>query len=109
MLVALSAGRPNGWATGSVEQSELDADRVGDFAHDATQSVHFADQMSLRNAPNRGVTRHLGDEIDVQSEEGGLQPHARGRHGGLTSGVPGADYHYIELFREALHGCCFLF
>ena len=38
--------------------------------------------------------------------ERGLQAHARGGHGGLASGMSGADDDYVELFGE-LHGCDF--
>ena len=60
LLVALRARRPHGRAAGGVEQAELDADRVGDLAHDAAERIHFADQVPLGNSPDRGIAGHLG-------------------------------------------------
>ena len=103
LLVALGARRPHGWAAGSVEQAELDADCVRDLAHDAAQGVHFADQVSLGNATDGGIAGHLGDEIDVESVEGGLQAQAGCGHGGFATGVSGADHDDIVLFSELQH------
>ena len=104
LLVALRARRPHRRAARGVQQAELDADRVGDFAHDAAQRVHFADQVSLGNAADGRIAGHLRDEIDVQGVERGLQAHAGRGHGGFASGVSGADHDYIELFGEVGHG-----
>ncbi len=109
LLVALGAGGPDRGAARGIEQAELDADGVGDFAHDAAQGINFANQMSLGDSADGGVAGHLGDEIDVEGIEGGFQAHAGGGHGGLAAGVSGANDYYVELFSEALHGCCFLF
>ena len=98
LLVALGAGGPDGGAAGGVEQAELDADGVGDLAHDAAEGVDFADQMALGDAADGGVAAHLGDEVEVHGDEGGFEAHARGGHGGFAAGVAGADYGYIVLF-----------
>ncbi len=103
MLVALCAGRPDGRAARSIQQAELDADRVGDFAHDAAEGVDFADEVSLGDAAHSGIARHLRDQIDVERVEGGLQAHAGRSHRGFASGMAGADYDDVELFGE-LHG-----
>ena len=50
--------------------------------------------------PTGGIARHLGDQVDVERVERGLQAHARGGHGGLASGMTGADDDYVELFGE---------
>ena len=91
LLVALGAGRPDGGAAGGVEQAELDADGVGDFAHDAAEGVDFADEMALGDAADGGIAGHLRDEVEVEREEGGAQAHARGGDGGFAAGVSGAD------------------
>jgi hypothetical protein len=96
-LVALRARGPDGWAARGVEQAELNAAGVGDLAHDSAQRVDLADEVSLGDAADGGVAAHLRDEVEVQGEEGRAQPHARGGHGRLAPGVPGADYHHIEL------------
>ena len=47
LLVALGARTPDGGAARGVEQAELDADGVGDLAHDAAEGIDFAHQMAL--------------------------------------------------------------
>jgi hypothetical protein len=59
--------------------------------------------MPLSDAADGGVAGHLGDEVDIESIEGGFQAHAGGGHGGFASGVPGAYYYDIELFGETPH------
>ena len=56
--------------------------------------------MSLGNAADRRIARHLRDQVDVERVESSLQAHARRGHGGLASGMAGADHDYVELFGE---------
>ncbi len=105
LLVALSAGAPDGRTTRGVEQSELNADGVGNFAHDAAERVDFADEMALGDAADGGVAAHLGDEVHVHGDERGLEAHARGSHGGFAASVAGADDNDIVLFRKRHWEC----
>ena len=100
LLVALRTRRPDGRAARSIQEPKLDTNRVGDFSHDAAEGVDFADEVSLGNATDSGIARHLRDQVDVQRVECGLQPHASGSHGGLAPGMSGTDHDYVELFRE---------
>ena len=103
LFVALGAGRPDGGAARCVQQAELDADGIGDFAHDAAEGVDFADEVAFGNASDGGVAGHLRDQIDVEGVEGGLKSHASAGYGGLAAGVSGADDDDVEIFGE-LHG-----
>ncbi len=103
LLVALGAGRPDGGTARGVEQAELDADGVGDFGHDAAESVDLADDVSLGDAADGGVAGHLRDEIGVEGEQRGAQSHARRGHGGFAAGMTGADYGNVEMFGKG-HG-----
>ena len=98
LLVALRARGPDCRTARCVQQPELDADRVGDFAHDAAEGIDFANEVAFRDAADGRVAGHLRDEIDVECKEGSLQSHAGGSHGGLTSGVTSADYDHVEFF-----------
>src|SRR5271170_1271496 len=98
LLVALSAGRPDGGTARSVKQAELDADGVGDLAHDSAERVDFADEMALGDAADGGVAGHLRDEVEVEREERRAQAHARRSDGGFAAGVSRADYYYFVLF-----------
>jgi hypothetical protein len=68
LLVALRTRRPDSRSARGIQQAELDADCVGDFAHDATQGIDFAHQVSFGDAADGGIARHLRDEIDVERE-----------------------------------------
>ena len=100
LLVALRSGRPNCWAARSIQQAKLDAHRVSDFAHDAAECIDFADEVPFGNSANGGIARHLRDEVNVKRVERGLQAHASGSHGGLASGMTGADHDNVIGFGE---------
>ena len=107
LLIALGARGPDGWAARRIQEAELDADCIRDFSHDSAEGVDFADQVALGDSADCWIARHLGDQVDVERVEGGLQPHAGGGHGGFASGMSGADHDYVELFGE-LHGCALI-
>ena len=98
LLVALGAGTPDGGAAGGVEEAELDADGVGDLAHDAAEGVDFADQVAFGDAADGRIAGHLGDQVEVHGDDRGLEPHARGGHGGFAAGVARADDGDVVLF-----------
>ncbi len=100
LLVALRSRGPDGGPAGSIEQTELNADRVGDFAHHAAQRIDFAHQMTLGNSADRGIAGHLRDQVEIQRKQRGAQAHAGTRHGGFAACVAGADDDEIVLFRE---------
>jgi hypothetical protein len=95
------AGAPDGGAARGVEEAELDAAGVGDFAHDAAQRIDFADEVAFGYAADSGVAGHLGDEVEVEGEEGGAEAHARGGGGGFAACVAGADDEDVEGLGEA--------
>jgi hypothetical protein len=103
LLVALGAGAPDGGTAGGDEEAELDADGVGDLAHDPAEGVYLADKMTLGHAANGGIAAHLGNEVEVHGDEGGFEAHARRGHGRLAAGVPGTHDHHIVLFGESQH------
>jgi hypothetical protein len=88
----LGAGAPDGGAARGVEETELDAAAVGDFAHDAAEGVDFADEMTFGYAADGGVAGHLCDEVEVEGEESGAEAHARGGGGGFATSMAGTDY-----------------
>ena len=93
----MGAGAPDGGAAGGVEEAELDAAGVGYFAHDAAEGVDFADEVALGYAADGGVAGHLGDEVQVEGEEGRAEAHARGGRGGFAAGMAGAYDQDVKL------------
>jgi transcriptional antiterminator Rof (Rho-off) len=100
LLVALRARRPHSRAARSVQQTELDADRIGDLAHDPAERIDFADQVSLGDAADRRIAGHLRNQVDVERVERGLQSHARRGHCRFAPGMACADHDYVELFSK---------
>ena len=100
LLVALRARRPDCRAARSIEQAELNANRVGDLAHDAAESVHFPHEMAFGDAADGRVAGHLRDQVEVQGEKRRAQSHARRGHGGFATRMAGADNDYVVLFGE---------
>ena len=99
-LVTLRARRPDCGAAGGIQQTELDAHCVGDLAHDPAKCIHFPHQMALGDASDRGVARHLCNEIQVETEQCCPQAHARCGHGRFASGVAGTHNYNVVLFRK---------
>ena len=91
-LVALGPGRLNGPAPAPVEEPELDARSVGQQAHQPSQSVYLAHQMALGQPSDGRIAGHLGDRLQVDRDQAGLEPHAADGGGGLASGVPRPDH-----------------
>jgi hypothetical protein len=98
LLVALGAGRPDGGPSGGIEEAELDAYGVGDFAHDSAEGVDFADEMAFGDTSDSGVAGHLRDEVEVEREERGAEAHAGGGHSGFAASMAGAYDDYVVLF-----------
>jgi hypothetical protein len=87
----LGAGGPNRRAAAGIQKTKLNSDRVRDFAHDAAQSVDFADQVTLGDSANGRITRHLCDQVEIHCDHGCAQAQARTGPGGLAAGMAGAD------------------
>src|SRR6202041_1662570 len=103
LLIALRPWRPDRGSARSVKQPKLDADCIRNLAHYAAKRIHFADKMPLSNASNRGITRHLRNQIDVQGKKCSLQPHPRRSHSSFASSVTSSDHCYLEMFIKLLH------
>ena len=100
LLVALRAGAPDGGAARGIQQAKLDADGIGDFAHDAAERIDFADEVALGHAADGRIAAHLRDEVHVHGDERGFQAHARRGHGCFAAGVTGAHDDHVVLFGE---------
>src|SRR5213595_2982238 len=62
----------DGWPARSVQETKLNADSIGDFAHDATEGVDLAHQVAFGDTTHCGVARHLRDQINVEGEKRAL-------------------------------------
>ena len=99
-LVALRPRRPHRRPARGIQQAKLDPHSIRNLAHNAAQRVHFPHQVPLGDAANRGVARHLRDQIQIETEQRRPQPHARCRHRRLASRVPRTHNYNVVTFRK---------
>jgi hypothetical protein len=103
LLIALSAWGPHCRSSRSIQEPELNANRIGNLAHDPAQCVDFAYKVALGDASNRRIARHLGNQVGVEGKQGRIEPNAGCSHGCLASRMPSPNYHHIVLFGEPEH------
>ena len=96
LAVGLGAGPAHRRTLAPVQDAELDAALVGDPAHQAVQSIDFADQMALAEAADGRIAGHRADRRESMGQQRGLRAHARGRGRGLAAGVAAADHDDVE-------------
>jgi hypothetical protein len=95
LLVALRARRPHGRPARRVQQAELNSYRVGDLAHYAAQRVDLAYEVTLRDAADGGIARHLRNQVGIHGDHRGAQAETRAGSRGLAPGVAPAYYHNV--------------
>ena len=89
--VGLGARPPDGGPLAAVEDAELDAGAVDGASHEAVQGVDLAHQLSLGQAADGRVARHLADGLEAMGQKDGAPPHAGRRRRRLAAGVATAD------------------
>lgn len=106
LFVALSAGAPDGGAAGGIEETELDADVISDFAHQSAEGIDLADEVAFGDAANGRVAGHLRNEVGIHGDDAGLKAHSGTGARGFATGVTGADDEHVvsSLFQRKLHG-----
>ena len=89
--VRLRAGGTHRRSLARVQGPELDAGPVGGTRHRPAQGVDLAHQVSLADAPDRGIAAHLPQGLDALGDQQRARTHARGSQGGLGAGMAAAD------------------
>jgi hypothetical protein len=56
--------------------------------------------VTLGDTPDGGIARHLGDQIQVETEKHRPQPHARRCHRRFTTRVTRTHNYNVVLFRK---------
>ena len=102
LLIHLRARRPNGRAATGIQQAELDTDRIRHLAHYATQGIDLPHEVPLGDAANRGIARHLRDEIEIHRHHGGLQAQPGAGARSLAAGMAGADHHDVVILAHVM-------
>ncbi len=86
----------------------MDADRICDLAHHTAESIDLPHQMPLGDAADRRVARHLGNEVQVESDQGHPSTDSRCRYSRLAAGMARPDHDHVIAVRPwllRLHSC----
>src|SRR5262249_23499328 len=75
VLISLRTRGAHSRTPRTVQHAELDARLVGDFAHDATQRIDLAHEVSLRGPTDSWIAAHLCDRVEVHREEQRIDTH----------------------------------
>jgi hypothetical protein len=59
-----------------VQQPELDTGGIGGQAHLTAEGIDLANDVPLGLSPDGGVTAHLGNSINIPTEQQDLNAHA---------------------------------
>ena len=89
--VALSARAPHGRAFRFVEHAELDGGGIGDDTHAAPESVDLAYYLSLGDAANGRVARHLRYLVHVHRNEARVGTETRSSVSRLATRMTASD------------------
>ena len=89
--VRLRARRPHGRPLARIESTKLDPGFVRRDGHRAAQRVDLLDEMTLADASDRRVARHLTQGLDVMREQERSAAHPRAGERRLGPGVATAD------------------
>ena len=78
-----------------VQHAVLDGGLISDPGHLATQGIHFAHQLPLGHAADRGAARHGRHLVQVDGQQQHPAPHAGGCQGRFAAGMSGPHHNHI--------------
>ena len=93
--VALCPRAPHRRSFRQVEHTELEAAAVGHDAHHAAQRIHFAHNLTLGNASDSRIARHLCNLVHVHRHQAGTCSHACSSRCGLTASMTRTNHYYV--------------
>ena len=81
---------------GAVQHAELDARLIDNAAHQPIECIDLAYEMTLAEAADGRVARHLADGLEFMRDKRCARTHACGRCGCLAAGVPASNNDDVE-------------
>ena len=102
--VCLCARALHGGAFAAVQQAELDAGLVGNFAHHAVHRINFAYQVPLAQSANGRITGHHANAGQRHRDKRCIRAHPRSRVGGLCTRMATTDHQNVKMF-HVKHSC----
>jgi hypothetical protein len=94
-FIALGAGRPDRRSAAGIQEAELNADGVGDFAHDSAKRIDLTNQVTLGDTPDGGIAGHLRNQVGIHRDHGGPETNPGAGPRGFAASVTAADNHDI--------------
>jgi hypothetical protein len=96
----LGAGSANTRAFGGIEHPTLNGRRIGIQPHEPIECIDFPNTMSLSDAADRRVARHLTDSVGILCKNERLASEARSREASFNAGVARPqNNHVIDLWK----------
>jgi len=102
-LVALRAGRLDGWSFGGIQKTKLNSGDIGVDGHLAAKRIDLAHDLALGLAADGRIAAHLGDRIEIAGQEQGRDAHSRCCQRRFRAGMPGSANDHIEWYRIVYH------
>ena len=103
--IRLHALGSNRRALAEVQRSRLQRDLIGRVPHLAAERVNLVNQMPLRRPADRGVAGHVGNAVERQREQHGVNAHPRACERGFNAGMSRPDHGDGSFqFRIVFHG-----
>ena len=96
LLVCLRPRRPDGGASTSIQELELNSRRVDCLAHQAAERIDLANEVSLGRAADGGIARHVRNRIGRERAQANVTTQSRCRVRRLDARVASTDNHHIE-------------
>jgi hypothetical protein len=98
LLVALSAGRPNGRTFLGVEHPELQPVMSVALPISPPKRVNLARQMTFGQTADGRVAGHLADGVGIDGQQQSFAPMRAAAKRSLDAGMTRADHDHIILF-----------
>ena len=89
--VSLNAFGMYGGSFAEIEGAGLEGHLVRRASHLTAEGVDLKDEMPLARAADGGVAGKVGDGVEREGKQHGIQPQSRTGESGLDAGVPRAD------------------
>ncbi len=94
--VGLGARGPDSRPLARVERPELDAGLIGSDRHGAPEGIHLLHEVTLPDAADRGVARHLAKRFEVVRQQQRAPTDPRSSERRLGAGMAATDDDHVK-------------
>jgi len=97
-FVGLGTQGPNGRAAAGVQDPLLNGGGISEAADHATKGIHFMHKLAFGRTANGRIAGLPGDAVEIEGEQGGVEPQTSSRDCSLTTGMTTPDDDHVEAF-----------